>query len=258
MQFTRFAGSLAGVLGLIAAFAGSAHAQTGDVGPTYVYRPLVLPEGVLRIDAGPRRPYGPGQVWETGQLQFQINREFQDFAFLVPGAAYGLMDKLEVGAVWPLMISPDLDLLDLSLYGKYELALGEVDVAGFGEVRIPIEGDFELGVGVPVYIHLSDTLRLDTGGFMRIVFGDDVTILLDAPLALAVQINRDVFLGPELAIEIYDFDEVNVPLGIFGGYTLRDGGRTLGDLIGRFAIVDLENGFDSVRFDLGINLYFDP
>jgi hypothetical protein len=242
---------------VIASFAVPARAQTSDVGPNYVYRPLVLPEGVLRIDAGPRRPYS-GQVWETGQLQFHINREFQDFAYLVPGAAYGIMDRLEVGAVWPLMISPDLDLLDLSLYGKYELSLGKVDVAGYGEVRIPIEGDFEVGLGVPVYIHLSDTLRLDTGGFMRLVFGDDVAVVLTAPLALAVQATRDVFLGPELAIEIYDFDEVNVPLGIFGGYTIRDGGRTLGDLIGRFAIVDIENGFDAVRLDLGINLYFDP
>jgi hypothetical protein len=67
-----------------------------------------------------------------------------------------------------------------------------------------------------------------------------------------------VFLGPELAISIIDFDEVNVPLGIFGGYTLRDGGRTLGDLFGRFALVDLEEGFDFVRLDLGIQLYFEP
>jgi hypothetical protein len=257
MQLMRCAGLLAGVCGLIAGFATTAHAQTGDVGPTYVYRPLVLPEGILRIDAGPRRPFA-GQVWDTGQLQFQINREFQDFAYLVPGAAYGIMDRLEVGAVWPLMISPDLDLLDLSAYGKYELQLGKVDIAAYGEVRIPIESDFELGVGVPIYVHLSDTLRLDTGGFMRIIFGDDVTIALTAPLALAVQATRDIFIGPELAIEIYDFDEVNVPLGVFGGYTLRDGGRTLGDLIGRFAMVDVEHGFDSVRFDLGVNLYFDP
>jgi hypothetical protein len=254
----RFAGSLVGVFGVIALGAGTAHAQTSDVGPTYVYRPLVLPEGVLRIDAGPRRPFGPGQVWSTGQLQFHINREFQDFAFLVPGAAYGIMDRLEVGVVWPIEISPDVDLLDLNVYGKYELQLGQVDIAAFGEIRIPIQNDFELTAGVPIYIHLSDTLRLDTGGFMRVVFGDDVTVILTAPLALAVQATRDVFLGPELAIEVYDFDEVNVPLGIFGGYTIRDGGRTLGDLLGRFAIVDIENGFDAVRLDLGVELYFDP
>jgi hypothetical protein len=239
-------------------WSGSAQAQSREVGTTYVERPLVLPQGVLRIDAGPRRPFDPGQVWDTGQLQFHINKDGQDLAFLVPGAAYGVVDKLEVGAVWPLLISPDLDLADISLYGKYQLQKGQVDIAGYAELLIPIESDFQVNVGVPVYLHLSDTLRLETGGFLRLIFGDDVTAILTAPLALSAQISPDVFLGPELAIAIVDFDGVDVPLGIFGGYTLRDGGRTLGDLYGRFAVTDIENGFDSVRLDFGIQLYFEP
>lgn len=243
--------------GLAALSPSWAQAQSADVGAVYVERPLVLPEGILRIDAGPRRPYSGGQVWSGGQLQFQIN-DFQDFAFLVPGVAYGIVDRVEVGAVWPLMISPDLDLSDLSLYGKYELALGQVDFAAYGEVRIPIESDLELTAGVPVYVHLNNTMRLDTGGFLRLVFADDVNVLLTAPLGLMIQATPDIFVGPELAIEIFDFDEVNVPLGVIGGYTLRDGGRTLGDLFARFAIVDLDEGFDFVRLDFGAEFYFEP
>jgi hypothetical protein len=236
----------------------SAQAQSREVGATYVDRPLVLPQGVLRIDAGPRRPFDPGQVWDTGQLQFHINKDGQDRAFLVPGAAYGAMDKLEVGVVWPMQLSPKLDLADISLYGKYLLDKGQVDIAGYAEVLIPIQSVFQVTVGVPVYLHINDTLRLDTGGFFGVVFADDVDVKLTVPLGLAAQVTPDVFLGPELAIAIIDFNRVNVPLGIFGGYTLRDGGRTLGDLFGRFAMVDLEEGFDFVRLDLGIQLYFEP
>src|SRR4051812_38854075 len=74
----------------------TAHADSHLVGSDYISRPLVLPKGVLRLDGGPRRPYTGGQVMPGGQLQVQVTPG-DDFAYLVPGAAYGVMDNLELG-----------------------------------------------------------------------------------------------------------------------------------------------------------------
>lgn len=237
--------------------AGPALASSFRVGSDYNSRPLVLPVGVLRLDGGPRRPYSGGQVMPGGQLQFLINQDYDDVALLVPGAGIGVIDNLELGAVWPLRISPDLDLLDLSVYGKYSLQRGSVEVAGFAELRIPVEADLEITGGVPVFVHLSSTTRLETGGFMRVTFGDDTTLTVHVPLSVPIQVSPEVFVGPEVGVEIRDFEDVAVPLGVIAGYTLGGGISSIGDLFGRLTLADVGSGADTVRFDVGAELYFD-
>jgi hypothetical protein len=234
----------------------SAHAESRQVGSDYISRPLVLPKGVLRIDAGPRRPYSNGQLMPAGQLQFFIN-DGVDSAFLVPGAGLGVIDKLELGAVWPLQISPDLNLSDLSVYGKYSLQRGQVEVAGYGELRIPIEGVLELAGGVPVYLHVGDGVRIETGGFVRLIFGDDTAVNFYVPISAPIQVSPEVFVGPEIGVEILDFNDVAVPLGVIAGYTLGGGISSIGDLLARLTFTDLTNGADSIRLDLGAELFFD-
>lgn len=238
-------------------YAPPASAESRLVGSDYVSRPLVLPKGVLRLDGGPRRPYSNGQVMPAGQLQFLINKDGEDAAYLVPGAALGVIDDLELGAVWPLRISPDLDLLDLSVYGKYSLQRGNVEVAGYAEVRIPIEADFELTGGVPVYLHLNDAMRIETGGFIRLTFGDDTTATLNVPVSVPFQVSPQVFVGPEVGIEIRDFEDVAIPLGVIAGYTLGAGISSIGDLFGRLTLADISHGADTVRLDFGAEIYFD-
>lgn len=237
--------------------APSAWAQSRQVGSDYISRPLVLPEGVLRIDAGPRRPYSGGQVMPAGQLQFLINKDFDDLAYLVPGAGYGVIDNLELGAVWPLRISPDLDLSDLSVYGKYSLQRGRIEAAGYAELRIPIEGDLELTGGVPVFLHLSDQVRLETGGFIRLTFGDDTTATFHVPLSAPILVSPEVFVGPEIGIEIYDFEDVAMPAGVIAGYTLGGGISSIGDLLARLTFADITSGADTIRLDIGAELFFD-
>jgi hypothetical protein len=246
----------AGVAVLLGA-AAPAWAESRLVGSDYVSRPLVLPEGVLRIDAGPRRPYSGGQLMPAGQLQFFIAKDSEDLAFLVPGAGYGVIDKLELGAVWPLLISPDLDLSDLSVYGKYSLQRGEIEVAGYGELRIPIEGDFELVGGVPVFLHLNEAVRLETGGFIRLTFGDDTAVTLHVPLSAPILVSPEVFVGPEIGVEIRDFEDVALPVGVIAGYTLGGGINSIGDLLARLTFADLSEGADVIRFDIGAELFFD-
>src|SRR5688500_14983871 len=76
-----------GVLVTAGSLLGTVHSALASsrlVGSDYISRPLVLPEGVLRLDGGPRRPYSGGQVMPAGQLQFQVNRHAEDDAYLVP------------------------------------------------------------------------------------------------------------------------------------------------------------------------------
>ena len=70
-------------------------------------------------------------------------------------------------------------------------------------------------------------------------------------------VSPQVFVGPEVAIEIFDFDTVAVPLGVIAGYTLGSGIGSIGDLFGRLTLVDIAHGADTVRFDIGAELYFD-
>lgn len=193
----------------------------------------------------------------AGQLQFLINDELDDIAYFVPGAAYGVIDKLELGAVWPLRISPDLDLSDLSVYGKYSLQRGDIEVAGFAELRIPIEADLELAGGVPVYFHLSQGARLETGGFVRLTFGDDTSATFHVPLSAPIQVSPEVFVGPELGLEIRDFEDVALPVGMIAGYTLGSGADAFGDLFMRLTFADVTSGADTVRLDVGAELFFD-
>lgn len=245
----------ASALGACLATAPAA-AESRLVGSDYISRPLVLPKGVLRIDAGPRRPYPSGQLMPAGQLQFLINKDYDDLAFLVPGAALGVVDKLELGAVWPLRLSPDLDLSDLSVYGKYSLQRGVIEVAGYGEIRIPIENDLEITGGVPVFVHL-DGARLETGGFVRLGFGDDTTVSFEIPLSAPIQVSPEVFVGPEIGVTIFDFDDVAIPVGVVAGYTLGGGISSIGDLLARLTLVDITSGADTIRLDIGAELFFD-
>jgi hypothetical protein len=256
MQWLRRARVVPWVFGLGVFGIQPAQAESHLVGSDYISRPLVLPKGVLRVDGGPRRPYFGGQVMPAGQLQVFVNKG-QDLALLSPGAGYGVIDDLELGAVWPLLLSPDLDLLDLTVYGKYQLQRGRVEVAAYGELRIPVQSDLQIAGGVPVNLHLAPSLRLETGGFLRIVFGDDTNFIVDLPLSMPIQVSPRVFVGPEVALQIVDFDTVALPLGVIAGYTLGSGIGSIGDLFGRLTLVDIAHGADTVRFDIGADLFFD-
>lgn len=247
-------------LGLVAASllsVSSSWAKSRSVGATWINRPLVLPKGVVRLDAGPRRPFGGGQVMSAGQLQFHLVSGADDPAYLVPGAGFGLTEDLEVGVVWPLRFAPDLDLADISLYGRYRLQNGPVQLAGFGELRIPIESQLALTAGLPAQIQLSPTLRLDTGAMLRVEFAAEPFGVLNVPAALLVQLTSQWGLGVETGVEVVDFDRLKLPFGLVGVYSIPDGLGSLGDVFGRVGIDDIGSGVDYFRIDIGAELYWD-
>jgi hypothetical protein len=193
---------------------------------TYAQRPLVLNEGLLRIDVGPADfallEYNRG-------LSFTKQDGIDDtFVNLGIGAAYGVMQNLEVGAVvLPLAISPDFTFGDISAYGRYRLMEGDTEIGLQADVWIPTDTDFAIGAGVPVMFHLSPTARLDTGARVKFTFADpDMVVGLNIPLALNFNITDTIFLGARTGFEWQSFDvseSMAIPLGAQAGFNVMEG-----------------------------------
>jgi hypothetical protein len=107
-----------------------------------------------------------------------------------------------------------------------------------------------------VFVHLSNSLRIETGGFIRFGFGDDSYVAVHVPASIPIQVSPEVFVGPEVGIEIVEFDDVAIPVGVIAGYTLG-GISSIGDLLARLTIADIGSGVDVVRLDIGAELFFD-
>ncbi len=228
-------------------------ATTSRLPATYVERDLVTPEGTLRFDAGHRWPFYDGQFKH-------VIHPGDDSQFLNPGVTYGFGTDVEAGLVLPLSISPETDLEDPRIHALYQFERGQVDVGVFGSLRLGLFDAWLLTGGVPVFFHWNDNLRLDSGGFLQMSFGDGQAVGLVIPLQLAFQVSPDVFLGPETGFILGDLSGANsvaVPAGAFVGYTFGGAGATFGDLYGRFRIPNVEGGADVVELMVGAEFYFD-
>ena len=74
---------------------------------------------------------------------------------------------------------------------------------------------------------------------------------------MPIQVSPEVFVGPELGVEIYKFEDVAMPVGVIAGYTLGGGISSIGDLFGRLALADITSGADTIRLDIGAEIFFD-
>jgi hypothetical protein len=238
-------------LSVVAALPSVAHADTTQVAVPHIKRPLVLPKRTLRIDGGPRWP------WPDTQFKLISYDGGEDLALLNVGAAYSFFEDLEFAAVVPLAISPDLDLHDPRVAATYRIGSGTVEWGVFGQMNLPFEGDLSIMGGVPLYLRVAPSVRIDTGGFAQVIFANDAILALHAPVVVPIQLSHQFFLGPESGLTIWDFDDVIVPVGIFAGYSLAPSGPLLGDLVARFRLPSVEIGFDVFEFMVGSELYFD-
>lgn len=204
---------------LLTANTGSAEGLQATGG--YAERPLVLPVGKLRIDAAPS-DYG---YMDFGAINngrgFRINAgEGPDFVSLGAGAAIGIIENLEAGALaMPLLFSPDFRFGNMELYGRYALLDGKFKLAGQLALRIPTDSRFGVGLGVPVIYAISGNLRLDTGLELEILT-DPGDVSLDLPLAFAFDIGDTLFLGPRTGLRLPGFEELTIPAGFFIGATI--------------------------------------
>ena len=233
----------------------SAAAQAGSnrTSATLSNRDLVVPGSTLLIDGGPR------WLLPEGQFVYQKN-DGDDPAWVNAGATFGIGGDFQLGFVLPLQVLPDdVDLHDPRVHVLYQFVEGIADVGVFAQGNVPIEGDPGFIGGLPIQLHLGSYARFDTGPFARAGFPDDNPWLdFTAPFVLNINVTRQFFLGPEAAIWTEnEFDYVRVPAGFFLGYTMADGGETVGDLSLRFRDLNVRDSGNVVQLIFAADLFFD-
>lgn len=249
--------STIGLIGFIAtlALSNEASANTRRLPTEFTNRPLALPGMVLRLDAGHRWPFY--DAW----FKHVSVRGASDLQFLNPGVSLGVTDGFELGLVTPVRVGPELRGEDPRFHFLYQFVDGRVEVGAFGYLRFGVFDHFTTLFGVPVAIHFSPRIRLDTGGFVQIDYGAAANVNFIAPAQLPIQITRRFYAGPETGLIFYNaFDDgsgVALPLGAFAGYTVGAANAPLGDLYTRFRINDLAEGFAVVELMFGAELFFD-
>lgn len=223
-------------------------ANAQAVPPVFVSRHIVLPENVLRIDAGHHFPF------YDGQFKHVIVRRADDAQYVNPGVSFGLGSDVEVGLVWPVQISPDGNFRDPRAHIGFQFHQGEVEAAVFGVLEVGLWGGTNVTTGVPVYWHASPDMRLDTGGYLNLSFNDGSRIGLILPAQLPIQITPEFFAGPELIFAIDDLSSPGARIagGGFFGYTIEASDISVVDLYARMRALDITGGVPAVEMMLGL------
>jgi hypothetical protein len=257
---------------------GDAGEAVGPEGVEAVYasRGITLAEGTLRVDVGPYEhgindsgiilgPFGQDSYGIRVQ-HFGEAGSNDNLTLMGIGAAYGVFDELEVGAlVVPVLLSPNGAYADMAVYGRYAFFKRDwIEIGGQLAMSFPtgrFSNVFGLGFGAPVVFRFGD-LRIDTGLELELGLhkGDDQYVGLDVPIAATYNITQSGFVGGHLALTAYDFQGLVVPLGVHGGYTLITDSVVV-DFTGKatfFLATDPVDPFTpEFQFVFGANVHFD-
>ncbi|NOY94249.1 MAG: hypothetical protein GXP55_23985 [Deltaproteobacteria bacterium] len=220
----------------------------------YSQRGIVLPSGTLRADASfsvMRPPNDMGTASPTG-------------TFLSLGAAYGVMDNLEVGVsgyrqgslstgvttgALPFQLTKDFNLAEIAPYARYRFFQSDgLQVAGELTTFLPTGSDSNFGVmfGAPVRLMLAQMIAIDTGVFMQTTFADSTINDLVVPLSLVVNVMPELFLLARTQFIYSDFDTTVVSADLGGGYTIEGAdGEPMLDLMATFGFPTLLRDSDA-------------
>jgi hypothetical protein len=225
---------------LLALAAGTAVALTAPramaEGP-WVERHLTLPSGTWAFDLGLGLGFAPGPPENAGA---GINLE----------AAVGVTDRIELGVRTGLRFGDAGDrALEPDNYGRLfdrEYVAGRDDVLANPELRVrgallrgplldlalegrlfvPIEGNqAALELGVPIALHLGDSVRLDTGVYVPMLLDYTPPFGLIFPVDLWVQLTPRFWLGPMTGFNVVRYADnatvTDVSMGLGVGYQIR-------------------------------------
>jgi hypothetical protein len=201
--------------------------------PPWVDRHLTLPAQTWAFDLG----LGIGAV--PGDAALGVNLE----------AAVGITDRVELGVRTGLRFGDAGDrAIEPDLYGRLfdrEYVAGRDDVVANPELRVrgallrgplfelglegrlfvPIEGNqAALELGVPMALHLGDSVRLDTGVYVPLVLDFSPPFGLIIPIDFWFQITPKLWLGPMTGFDVVryanDATATNVSMGFGFGYQI--------------------------------------
>jgi hypothetical protein len=232
----RARGRLLGLAALTAAGLTSSRAMAA---PPWIERHLTLPAGTWAFDMGLGLAHAPGPP-DAGAVGVGINLE----------AAVGLTDRIELGLRTGLRFGDAGDrALKPDNYGRLfdrEYVAGRDDIVANPEVRVrgallngplvdlalegrlfvPIEGNqAAVEFGVPLALHLGDSVRLDTGVYVPMVLDYTPPFGFIVPLDLWVQLSPRFWLGPMTGFNVVRYADNSAPtwvsMGFGVGYQIR-------------------------------------
>ena len=205
--------------------------------PPWVDRHLTLPAGTWAFDLGLGVAHVPGPpdeasvgvnleaaVGVTDRIELGVRTGLR---FGDPGDRaiepdnYGrLFDREYVGGRDDVLANPELRVRGALLRGPV------VDLALEGRLFVPIEGNqAAVEFGVPVALHLGDSVRLDTGVYVPMLLDYTPPFGLIVPVDLWVQLNPRLWLGPMTGFNVVryadDHTVTDVSIGFGVGYQIR-------------------------------------
>ena len=136
----------------------------------------------------------------------------ETLAVFAPGVAHGITSALEVGAVLPIGLSPETDVLDPQLYARYAL-LPMVALQATLAVPTYSEGAVA-GIGVPLLVTLPGHHQIAGGLEVEVFLDGGPLTLLDIPVAVDFAVSDMVFIGMHTGVEIFELEDVDVRLGL--------------------------------------------
>jgi len=217
----------------------------------FVERPLTLRELVFRLDARVI-------VSDVEDLTGSSRTTFATFA---AGAAVGVLDDFELGAVVaPVLLVPEVRYLDPSLYALVRYLSGVVDLGAQLTLRAPVEEGSAAAIlaGLPVLVHAAPWFRLDVVPQIGTRFTDDVELTASLPLTATFQILPSFFAGTSVGCDLVGvegFDEAHLTASAFFGGTIARANGPTADLGVSFLLPSVTDGLRSFSVVLTASFY---
>jgi len=226
-------------------------------------RGITLPARVLRADATLSLVRLPGFMGSGSSTD----------TYLALGAAFGLMEDLEVGVsgyrqgssattgpasgLLPFQMTQAFKFGLVTPYARYRLLHSDVlQLAAELTVVLPTASGSDLGVmfGAPLRFTLAQRLAIDTGLFFRAVFADSAITDLVLPVGLVVNVTPTLFLLARMAYTFLDFEVHQLGVALGAGYTVEADGAPLFDVLALFGFPSLYSDGNTVTNVWEVNL----
>lgn len=221
------------VVSLIAAVSTILTAGSAQAARVWVDRPITLPRHDWAFDVGlgighlnrPDSPTGAGlnlegAVGVTGRLELGLRTgvRFGQDGRATQADAYGrLFDRQTFGTNTDEVANPEFRI-------RGAVARGAVaEIALEGRAFLPIEDYSRFGgmFGVPMAFHFGNSVRLDTGVYIPVVFYSEHLYAISVPLDVWIQVSSSLWLGPMTGFRTThraEFDRTDWSLGFGLGY----------------------------------------
>ncbi|HEY3819593.1 MAG TPA: hypothetical protein VGL81_20635 [Polyangiaceae bacterium] len=223
------------LLALAAVTAAALAAPSASAAPPWVDRHLTMPAGTWAFDMGLGIGHVPGPPDTAAGINLEAAVGLTDrlllgvrtgLRFGDPGDRaiepddYGrLFDRQYVGGRDDVLANPELRILGALLHGPL------LDLGLEGRLFVPIEGNqAALEFGVPIALHLGDSVRLDTGAYIPMVLDYNPPFGFIVPIDLWVQLSPRFWLGPMTGFNVVrygdDLTQTQVSMGFGVGYQI--------------------------------------